>query len=156
MLCPLLTSVADDVVSSSMTSRFAALCALVVLALGACAPLAVGGEWSTATPVQRNGWTITTSSLRFDASGSVVIAVTARPGQTSCAAAPGTVSAQWFINSIGRTVVKNAVCTSQPVDCEGRPRDTCDAAASLATVYVERGDALVSEDGQVVLTRAAR
>lgn len=138
-----------------MTTRFAALCAIAALALGACAPLAVGGEWSTAGPITRNGWTITTNSLRFDASGSVAISVTARPGQTSCAAAIGTVRAEWFVNAAGRTVVKNAVCTSQPADCEGRPRDTCDAAASLATIYLERGDALVSEDGQIVLTRAA-
>jgi hypothetical protein len=32
----------------------------------------------------------------------------------------------------------------------------CAGTATLVTVYNDRGDALVSSDGQIVLTRAAR
>ena len=144
-----------------MTTRFAAICALAVLALGACAPLAVGGECSTATPITREGWLVSSPSARFDASGSVIISATVRPAQTSssCVAARGTIVAAWFINSRGQTVVHapETACASHPTTtCDGAVMNPCAGAATLVTVYNDRGDALVSSDGQIVLTRAAR
>lgn len=140
-----------------MTTRFAALCALAVLALSACAPLAVGGEWSSAAPVQRDGWTITTSSLRFDPSGSVRIEVTAVPTALgTCGRNAGAMNAQWFVNAAGQTVVHDGICDSPTVMCAEGTVQPCTAAGALALVYNERSGALVSVDGRVVLTRAAR
>lgn len=141
-----------------MTTRFAALCAIAALALGACAPLAVGGEWSTATPITREGWLVAQPSLRFDPSGSVVISATVRPAQasSSCVAARGTLTGRWFVNARGQTVVSapETACLDHPTTtCDGAVMNPCAGAATLVTIYNDRGDALVSSDGQVVLTR---
>lgn len=135
-----------------MTLR-SALVALAALALVGCAPLAVGGEWRTGAPVQREGWTISNASLRFDASGSVEVTVSAAPSAGGCAPAVGTMRAKWFVNANGQTVAHDGACTSEPVQCGASQAYPCRAAGALVTIYNDRGGALVSADGAVVLTR---
>jgi hypothetical protein len=99
-------------------------------------------------------------SARFDASGSVTISATVRPAQasSSCVAARGTIVAAWFINSRGQTVVHapETACASHPTTiCDGAVMNPCYGAGALVTIYNDRGDALVSSDGQIVLTRSS-
>ena len=138
-----------------MTLR-SALVALAALALADCAPLAVGGEWRTGAPLQREGWTISNASLRFDASGSIEISARVAPAAGGCALMLGSLTARWFVNAAGQTVVaagETACAGHATFDCGGRQLNPCHGAAGLVTVYVDRGGALVSADGAIVRTR---
>lgn len=69
----------------------------------------------------------------------------------------GALAARWFVNATGQTVVsasETACVGHATLDCGGRQLNPCHGAAGLVTIYNDRGGALVSADGAVVLTRS--